>query len=333
MSRLSPRLLSFLVILVCVSVLVPSVAYAATLAPFQILTRMRNPIVWQGFGDCLMMTEDMPNGRICYYYDYTARSRMNLRSPLPGAWQPLGSAIKWLMYVGPFQSRNRLMANDVDHNVISIARFSPQNQVGCGFAGTDCFYGQYRAGRVGDHYPVDICKIHLYDGGGWDPVCISDSEKTQFAHDGNLLVYTAHYSLADDRIMGLYFAGGDEFVIANRSAIHPSVCGSLVAWAERNGTGFNIFGKDISTGETRLVAFTKANPALPEAGRGAIFWEDARNTKTGLDIYGYDWATGKEFRVTSMAGNEVRLRVCDDLVTWVSGTVNYEVLWGAKIAE
>jgi len=333
MPRLSPRLMSFIVVLVCVIALVPSLANAATLAPFQILTRTRNPIVWQGFGTCLMMTEDMPNGRICYYYDYKTRARMDVKAAMAGNWVPLGSAIKWLMYVGSYQARDRLMAHDVDHNIYSIAKFSPQNQVGCGFAGTDCFFGEYRAKRVADHYPVDLYKIHLYGGGGWEPVCISDSEKSQFAHDGNLLVYAAHYSFLDNRIMGLYFAGGPEFTIIRRAAKYPTVCGSLVAWVEKNGLGFNIVAMDISTGEVRTVGYTKANPPCAQAGRGAIFWEDARNVSTGLDIYGYDWATGKEFCVTKMAGAQVRLRVCDDLVTYVSGPKNYEILWGAKIVD
>lgn len=332
MSKLSLRLMSLVAVLLCVAVLATSAIDAATLAPFQMLTRMRNPVVWQNFGTCLMMTEDLPAGRICYYYDYTTRARMNVKSAMPGNWMPLGSAIKWLMYVGPYQYRNRLMSHDVDHNIYSIAKWSNSNQVGCGFAGTDCFFGEYRPVRVGDHYPVDIYRIHLYNGGGWEPVCISDSEKSQFAHDGTLLVYMAHYGFLDDRIMGLYFAGGPEFELARRAAIEPSVCGSLVAWAERYGVGYNIFGMDISTGEIRKVAFTKANPPCPEAGRGAIFWEDARNYATGLDIYGYDWATRAEFCVTKAAGPQVRLRVCDSLVTYVSGPRNYEILWGAKIA-
>lgn len=326
------RLLSLLAAAICVSVPVSTPLCAGTSAPFQILTRTRNPIVWQGFGTCLMMTEDMADGRTCYYYDYVTRSRMNVKTPQPGAWVPLGSAIKWLMYVCQYQGLSRLMSHDVDNNVYSITRPSTQNQVGCGFVGTDCFYGQYRALPVGDHYPVDIYKVHLWGGGGWEPVLISDSEKSQFAHDGSMLVYCAHYGPSDDRICGLFFSGGDEFVIAARNAVHPTVCGSLVAWAEVSGTGYNILAKDISTGEIRTIAWTKANPPCPEAGRGVVLWEDARNTETGLDIYGYDWATNSEFRVTSTAGDEVRLRVCDDLVTWVKGPTNYEVLWGAKIA-
>lgn len=325
------RLLSLFAAVICVPVIFYTPLSADTSAPFQILTRLRNPIVWQNFGTCLMMTEDMADGRICYYYDYVTRSRMNIKAPQPGAWVPLGSAIKWLMYICQYQGLSRLMSHDVDNNVYSITRPSTQNQVGCGFVGTDCFYGQYRDSLVGDHYPVDIYKIHLWGGGGWEPVLISDSEKSQFAHDGNMLVYCAHYGVSDDRLCGLYFSGGDEFVIAAGNAIHPTVCGSLVAWAEPSGTGYNVLAKDISTGEVRTIAWTKANPPCPEAGRGVILWEDARNTATGLDIYGYDWATGSEFRLTSAAGDEVRLRVCDDLVTWVKGPANYEVLWGAKI--
>ena len=164
-------------------------------------------------------------------------------------------------------------------------------------------------------------------------MCISDSEKSQFAHDGNLLVYAAHYSFLDNRIMGLYFSGGPEFTITRRSGKYPTVCGSLVAWVEKNGPGFNIVATDLNTGEVRTVGYTSVGPPSPQAGRGAIFWQDVRDPATGLDIYGYDWATGEEFCVTNAPGDQVRLRACDDLVTYVSGPKNYEILWGAKIVN
>jgi len=296
-------------------------------APFQIANRLRNPVVWQGFGTWLMMTEDLTAGRVCYFLDYIDKSRINLKPAQAGNWVPLGSAIKWLMYVDYVQGMSRLMAHDVDWHADHIAVFSTRPQVGCGFAGTDCYYGQYRAARVGDHYPVDIYKISMKNG-SYGPVCVSDSEKSDFAHDGTLMVYRAHYGPGDDRICGLYFAGGSEFVIARANAIHPTVCGNLVAWAEASGAGYRIVGKDLLTGETRIVAYTKANPPCPEVGRGAIFWEDTRDySTTGLDIYGYDWAARKEFVVTKATGNQVRLRVCDNLVTYITGSPGYQILW------
>lgn len=329
MFNLSRRMLSLAVVLVCAAILLPAQLPAATGKPYQILTRMRNPIVWQGFGTWLMVTEDMPTGRVCYYFDYLSRSKVNLKKPQPGNWAPLGSAIKWLMLIDRVNGIDRLMAHDVDGHFIHPARWSNQNQVGCGFVGLDCFYGEYRRVRVGDQYPVDLYRFHLKSG-LWEPFWISDSEKSDFSHDGNLLVYHSHFAPGDDRISGIYFGGGDEFNIAATNPIHPTVCGSLVAWAVPSGTGFNILAKNIATGETRTIAWTKANPPCPEAGRGAIFWEDARNTKTGLDIYGYDWATKTEFIVSNATGDQVRLRVCDNIVTYISGAKNYEILWGAK---
>ena len=297
-------------------------------APFQIQTRMRNPIVWQGFGTWLMITEDLTSGRVCYYQEYTTKSRVNLKTAQPGNWVPLGSAIKWLMFVDYVQGLNRLMAHDVDWHADHVALSSTQNQIGCGFAGTDCYYGQYRAAPVGDHYPVDIYRLSMKNG-SYGPVCVSDSEKSDFAHDGTLMVYRAHYGPGDDRVCGQYFSGGSEFVIYNGNVIRPTVRGSLVAWAEVSGGGYRIVGKSLDTGEIRTIAYTKANPPCPDAGRGAIFWEDGRNSKTtGLDIYGYDWATKKEFAVTTASGNQVRLRVSDNLVTYISGNLGYEILWG-----
>lgn len=315
---------------VCLAVALCACTYAATSAPYQILTKLRTPIVWQAFGSWLMMTEDVLDGRTCYYFDAATRSKVILKKPQGANWTPLGSAIKWLMYMDRIDGLDKLIAHDVDNQVVHVARPSSQNQVGCGFVGIDCIYGQYRTTWVTDHYPVDIYRIRMTNG-IYEPILVSDSEKYDFSHDGNLMVYRAHYGPGDDRICGMYFPGGAEFVILNRDGIHPTVCGQLVAWSEPSGSGYNVMATDITTGEVRKVAFTKANPPRAEAGRGAIFWEDTRNTSTGLDIYGYDWATKREFSVTKASGDQIRLRVCDDLVTYVSGPTNYETLWGAKI--
>jgi len=317
-------------LVVCCTVLVPAPRAIASLStPKQLITRGSNVIVWQRQDYWLVVTEDLSQGRTCYYLDHDNFTRMYLKKNAPGNWAPLGSAIKWLMYTDYYQGLNRLMAGDVDWNTYHIARLSQQNQIGCGMVGTQCIYAQYRAAMSGDHYPVDLYYFHV-DTGLVEPFCVSNSEKTDFAHDGNLIVYRSHIGPGDDRIYGHFFSGGDEFEIAARNGLHPTVCGSLVAWAEVSGSGYNIWAKNIATGEMRLVAFTSANPPRPEAGHGAIFWEDARNqSKTGLDIYGYDWDSGREFPVTTAAGDQVRLKASDDLITWVSGLPGYEILWGS----
>lgn len=317
--------------ILCAVLTLSSQIFAGTSTPYSILTNKKNIIVWQEVGQWLIITEDLTAGRVCYYYDPVHRTQLNLKEALPGNWIPLGSAIKWLMYVDYYQGLNRLMSHDVDWHAYYVSQPSSQNQVGCGMVGTRCIYGQYRSAKVGDHYPVDLYDLSVLNG-ACAPFCISDSEKNQFAHDGNLMVYRAYYGPGDARIYGHYFSGSSEFEIAARDGIEPSVRGSLVAWAEANGSGYNIVAKDISTGEMRTIAYTTANPPCPEAGRGAIFWRDSRNlAATGIDIYGYDWETRQEFIVTNAAGEQSKLRVCDNLVTWVTGATNYQTLWGANI--
>jgi hypothetical protein len=316
---------------VCLFFLGLAPSRAGVTAPFAILTNCKNIIVWQRFGQWLMTTEDLAAGRTCYFYDPLTRSKMTFVPSRPGSWTPLGSAIKWLMYVDYYQGLDRLMAHDVDWHADYIAKWSVLKQVGCGMSGTKCIFGQYRSALVNGHYPVDL---YHYDvaSGACVPFCASDSEKTQFAHDGSLIVYRARIGPGDVRLFGIHFAGGNEFEIAARDAQSPAVCGGLVAWAEAVGGGFSIVAKDLSTGETRTVAYTTANPPRPQVGDGAVFWQDARTVgTTGLDIYGYDWQTGQEFPVTTALGDQTRLRVCDDLVTWVTGATNYQTLWGANI--
>lgn len=324
------RLSVWALLAVCVFSL-PLVACAYTSTPFVMITRGRNITVWQNFGPALMITEDFTDGRICYYYLHAYNTRMDFKTSQPGNWVPLGSAIKWLMFVGNYQGIDRLMAHNVDYHSDFIAKHNVCNQVGCGMVGVNCYFGQYRANKVSDHYPVDIYCLNV-ENNTVTPVCISDTEKSEFAHDCNLMVYRAHFGINDNRIYGIYLSGGNEFEIAKRNGFHPTVCGDLVAWAENVRVGYRIMGMNLSSGEIRTVAITSADPPCPEAGNGTIFWEDARNIKkTGLDIYGYDWATGREFAVTTAFGDQYRLKACGDYVTWVSGITNCETLWRADI--
>ena len=303
---------------------------ALTDTPFQLKTHQKNPIIWQGFGDLLCMTEDLTGGRRCYYFNTILKTSSILIDGMQTTAAPLGSQIKWLMYVDRVTGLDRLMAGDVDNDTPHVAVSSNRNQVGCGMKDLTCIYGQYRDTRINGHYPVDLYSFDV-ERGGATPFLTSDSEKLMFAHDGNLIVYRAVYTSTDSRIYGIPFAGGDEFEIAARDGYEPSVCGNIVAWHEKVGTtGFNIIGKNLETGEIRTIAYTTADPPRAEAGRGAIFWEDTRNPATGVDIYGYDWDTAQEYPVTTASGDQLRLRVCDDLVTWVAGTTN-QILWGARI--
>ena len=240
---------------VCVLLASSSQTLAATSTPFELITGANDIRMWQEFGPWLMITEDLPEGRTCYYHDPVYSSRMDLKEPLPGNWAPLGSAVKWLMYIDHYQDRDRLMAHDVDSQAYSIAWPSVRDQVGCGMSGAKCIFGQYRLMMVGDHYPLDLYHYDVLTG-ACVPFCASDSEKSQFAHDGVLIVYRAYFGPGNVGIYGHYFDGGGEFEIAAGDGFEPSVCGSLVAWAEVSAPGFTILAKDLSTGEIRTVAYT-----------------------------------------------------------------------------
>jgi hypothetical protein len=319
------------VVLVMVFAFVPAGLPAATSSPVSLITNAKNVIVWQEFHPWLMITEDLPSGRTCYNFSHVDRSKSSLKPAMPGDWSPIGSAIKWLFFIGYSNGLDRLTAHQVDYHQDFVIVPSLRRQVGCGMLGNTCVFGQYRSAMVGDRYPVDL---YDYDAASAavTPACISDSEKTQFAHDASLIVYRAHLGGANYAMCGHYFDLPGEFLIADRNGVEPSVCSPLVAWAEASGSGFDIVARNLETGELRTVAYTTADPPRPEAGRGAIFWQDSRNPSTAPDIYGYDLDSAQEFAVTTAAGSQSRLRVCDDIVTWVTGATNYQTLWAATIA-
>lgn len=326
MTLLRPCCLALALVCACLPVRLP----AATSSPVSLITNARNIIVWQEFHPWLMITEDLTAGRTCYNFSHVDRSKSSLKPAMPGSWSPIGSAIKWLFFIGNASGLDQLTAHQVDYHLDFVVVPSLQPQVGCGMLGNRCVFGQYRGTMAGDHYPVDL---YDYDAASAavTQACISDSEKTQFAHDDSLIVYRANLGSGAYAIYGHYFDVPGEFLIADRNGTEPSVCSPLVAWAEESGAGFDIVAKNLETGEMRTVAYTTANPPCPEAGRGAIFWQDARNSATAPDIYGYDWDSGQEFAVTTAAGSQARLRVCDDVVTWVTGLTNYQTLWSATV--
>lgn len=308
---------------------VSSPVSASTATPFKFFTKGKNVLVWQRFGDWLMITEDLAAGRVCYYYSSTTRTKLNLKEAMTGEWIPLGSAIKWLAYVDHIDGLDRLVSHDVDSQVWHITKSSTLNQVGCGMVGNICYFGEYRDDAINGITPVDLYTVDV-SSGEILLMCASDTQKSQFAHDGNLLVYKAQYPSGITGICGRYFGGTGEFLIRQCDAYEPSVCADMVAWAQQSGDDWLIMGMDLSTGEVRQVALTSADDPHPEAGRNTIFWQDARNySSTGIDIYGYDWQSGEEFVVTNATGDQYNLRVCDDLVTWVSGLTNYQIFWGA----
>jgi len=300
--------------------------------PRAAITRARNIIVWQRVGNWLVLTEDALAGRTCYYYDPFRRSRLVLKKPQPGAWIPLGSAIKWLMLIDRRQGLDRLIAHDVDWHASYIAYPSSFPQVGVGMVGNTCIFGQYRAEALGKCRPVNLLSLDVKTG-LCAPFFSNDCEMGVFAHDGDTIVYRAVDPLGQVSLRGIRFDDPTEFTIALGEAVEPSVCRDLVAWAVPAAGGWIIKAANLVSGEIREITSTRAASPCPEAGNGFVCWLDSRNAKTtGVDIYGYDWASAKQFVVNAARGDQLKLRVCGDLATWSTGAVNYQTLWTATVA-
>lgn len=310
--------------------------WTATGTPFVVGTGLKNPIPWHVFYPTILVTVDPSAGmRDCYFQNAFTKaiSPMTRTGPIPGAWEAYGSYQKWLLYLDPTIALPRLMSHDVDSGPNYTAAYSSYKQVGCGMSANRMIYGQYRANSVNGIYPVDLNFYNVQTGAN-TPHVVSDSEKMQFSHDGTTLVYRAVFGGQSGKIYGVLFSGGPEFLVSDHDGYAPSISGNLAAWYEPSGGGFNILAKDLSTGETRTVAFTTANPPRPSCANGTILWEDARNQgSSGIDIYGYDWASASEFPVTTAAGNQLNLIAGDDLVVWTSGSGNNQTLHAAKIVQ
>ena len=78
---------------------------------------------------------------------------------------------------------------------------------------------------------------------------------------------------------------------------------------------------DVDTGEEILLGDISTNQQSPGISENMVVWQDWRNQeKSGLDIYGYDLATGKEFPVVVKPGPNSAPRISGQWVVYVEPT-------------
>jgi len=98
-------------------------------------------------------------------------------------------------------------------------------------------------------------------------------------------------------------------------AINPAISGDIVAWEDRRDGNYEIYAKDLSTGEVRRVTDSPLFRDMRPAVSGTrIVWEKC-NTVT-CDIWSYDWTTGATQRITSTPGAEHLADVSGDVVVY-----------------
>ncbi len=112
----------------------------------------------------------------------------------------------------------------------------------------------------------------------------------------------------------------------------PDIWGNWVVWHDsREGNGYNIYGKNISSGEE--IQISDSNTAFyPSIHNRLIVWQDKRNGD--YDIYCYDLLTRTESPLYIAADNQVNPSIYDDTVVWRMGEYPlWSEIWGYSISE
>jgi beta propeller repeat protein/parallel beta-helix repeat protein len=112
----------------------------------------------------------------------------------------------------------------------------------------------------------------------------------------------------------------------------PDIWGDWVVWHDnREGDGYNIYGKNISSGVE--IQISDSNTAFfPSIHNRLVVWQDKRNGD--YDIYCYDLVTRTESPLYIAPDNQVNPSIYGDTVVWRTGQYpSWSEIWGYSISE
>jgi len=112
----------------------------------------------------------------------------------------------------------------------------------------------------------------------------------------------------------------------------PDIWGDWVVWHDnREGDGYNIYGKNLSSGEE--IQISDSNIAFcPSIHSELVVWQDKRNGD--FDIYRYNLVTRTESPLYIADGNQVNPSIHGDTVVWRTGQYpSWPEIWGYSISE
>ncbi|MHC4460887.1 MAG: dockerin type I domain-containing protein [Planctomycetota bacterium] len=112
----------------------------------------------------------------------------------------------------------------------------------------------------------------------------------------------------------------------------PDIWGDWVVWHDnRDGDSYNIYGKNISSGEE--IQISDSNTAFcPSIHNRLVVWQDKRNGD--YDIYCYDLVTRTESPLYIAPDDQVNPSIYGDTVVWRTGQYpSWPEIWGYSISE
>jgi beta propeller repeat protein len=81
----------------------------------------------------------------------------------------------------------------------------------------------------------------------------------------------------------------------------PAIDGDIVVWQDNRNGNYDIYGKDLYTGDEIVICTNSADQFAPKISGNIVVWQDLRNCPSGYsgvtNIYGYDLSTEQEFPI------------------------------------
>jgi immune inhibitor A len=94
----------------------------------------------------------------------------------------------------------------------------------------------------------------------------------------------------------------------------PDVSDKYIVWAEDRGSGFDIYGYELSTGSVTAICNDAGDQKNPVVWGDLVVWVDLAHDDG--DIHMADLATGERLAVADAAGSQVSPSVSGDFVVW-----------------
>ena len=140
--------------------------------------------------------------------------------------------------------------------------------------------------------------VYMYDlaTGVETPVTALPGNQELSDVSGDLIAYT---DLAKTDVMVYSMSDGtviDLTATSNSISMNPAISGSIVAWEDRRDGNYEIYARDVATGEERRISDYAGQDLRPAVSGSTIAWE--RCASGMCDIYAYDWATGVTRQIT-----------------------------------
>lgn len=93
--------------------------------------------------------------------------------------------------------------------------------------------------------------------------------------------------------------------------------GEVLVWSNSPSGNFDIYGKNLLTGEEFVICNNPANQEDPAIYDDIVVWHDLRNDIYDEDIYGKNLSTSEELVICTNPAGQVWPDICGDIVVWM----------------